>query len=855
MSKRADDAGGRTSIALTKKTADAKDAELLAKERYLRGGGVEPDLPDYTPSPIEAKPLGNTIIRNLAGIANASKRLQTSGDIAGGAFRQAMPQWAINPKSAARNLKRGVQAYLEDPEASAVMDEVAKMPRWFDDDPRRIVTLTDDAGEYHAFAVPSVSEVFGLNKDYATPGFEKIAPSALDTFISKANFLEGRSEKSLRTILLGNGGDDYNRMVDSAVKAGITDPDWYKHYGDIARVHVGYGDVPKTLKGFSNAFYSLRNTAARFQMLTQPFTKPGPVFDISKSSIFSASPRGQATMGLARFSLAEIANMRLLAAAGEASGLFEAGYDPLKPNFGRITFEDEEGKDYSTDLLGGFGSQIKAMARTAFTAKEISEGVPQEEWTYNPFADWYSFARNKMAAIPGSALDTAVLNSGLVNKDELESPFSMNLLDPEVWKDGKPGQAFLPFFLQDTVQGLIKGDIKATPEGLFAAGGVALAQFAGLPANTYAPTTRDVRDKVAAEQYNGKTFDELNPEEQKLVDMDERVIDKKADSPSAYSEAVETEIGPLLKKRDQAEEAAKVGNLSVKLTDTWRELRTQERAKRETLVNTYLKGLGANKDEGRKAIDGFYSNEVENADGTIDWDKTDAKQQQWLRTQPPETKSFIESYLRAQRLDESPLYQEYLGFNDRRDKLGLFDDTKTPAEKSEIYAKNPTEDVQQWFFGGGVVKDGKPVAGPSLQSDAGVKAALARGLPNRPIKRDGLPRAINETPQTVKAWNYSKNPVQFYLDAGGQKNLDTYSREEFGVSYARLKPEDKTKIKGQVRSDLLEDDENLKAWLIYWGAHKIGKNTDDATIEQVNRLYRQYGAPPKESTTNAAQTR
>ena len=829
--------------------------QAIRKGQPLGAAGGPPKEPPTGPKTPEQAPLGDefapieaktphVILQNLAALLSASKRIQTSGDILGASLRQGLPTAFIDPKIWGRNAKRGLKAYFEDPEATGVMDEIARMPRWADNDPARAIKVLDpETGELTYFAVPSIREVFGVGDDFQTPGFEKINDSLVQR-LAELYPLTGRSEKSMRAVILGSGGELYNGMVDSAARAGITDPSWYEHYGDIARVAVGYGDVPQILKGFSNAFYSLRNTAARFQALTQPFTKPGAVFDpsLANKTLFSASPRGVASRHLFRFAGGEIANLRLLAAAGKHSGLFEVGYNPLESGFGRLTLEDDEGNDYATDLLGGYGSMVKALAHSAYTAQEIAEGKSREEWTFDPAVDWINFGRYKMTGQPGAVVDTIIANSGLGDVEGLETPYAINLTDPKTWTEGKFLRWYTPFFSQDSMQALIEGDLPATPDGLFKAGGLMMAQLAGLGSSLYPANVGDIRDQVSQEKFQ-KNYEDLVETEKVAVKQDERVVAKAAEEPSSYQQAVTRELTPVQQRQDAAELAFEKGELTQKISDIWHDIGIERRAKKEVLVNEYLKGLqGQDKDKFRQAVDTYYKQEVTNSDGTIDWDATEAAQQSWLKTQPDDTQAWLNDYLAAQRLNQSPLRQRYLSYLDTKEKAGYFKPDVTPAQKEALDAKNPNLDVEQWFFGGGRKDDkGKPVAGPALQSDKAVQQALAMNLPDRPIKRDGLDRPINETPKTVKAWQYSKGPVQFYLDSGGQDNLDTFAQADFGVPYAKLKDEDKTKVRTKVQTAIRKDPE-LEAWLLYWG--RLTKATSQATADKLGELYRQYGAPP-----------
>ncbi len=141
--------------------------------------------------------------------------------------------------------------------------------------------------------------------------------------------------------------------------------------------------------------------------------------------------------------------------------------------------------------------------------------------------------------------------------------------------------------------------------------------------------------------------------------------------------------------------------------------------------------------------------------------------------------------------------------------------------------------MQGWYFGGGL----KDKAGPALQSPEAVKLALEKA-PDRPVKLSGIDRALNETPQTLEAWQYSKGPVSFYLDSGGEKNRDDAAKAKFGVPYARLDDGDKEGIRNSIKTQLRRDPE-LAAWLKYWGV--LEAKQSDAAETRLLEIQKRYG--------------
>lgn len=449
--------------------------------RRMEGVGTE-NFGAGVPGTVET---ANSFLANLASIPNALKRINTMGDIASAGGRQTQPLIFIDPKIWGRNVSRGVRAYFEDPAARTVMEEIEKLRRFADDD---VFEVGDKA-----IVVDSMRKVLGIGEDFAAPGFEKVSNRTVDKFVDNLPLFQ-RSQKAQEAIIVGAATDLRNQMIDSAIRAGIANEDWYRHYGDIARVWTGYGNVPEALKGLSNNFYSLRNVAARFQTLTQPITKPGAVFAspqnmLRNRAIFSASPRGVATKNLFRAAVGEHANLLLLAAAGQNTGLFDVGWNPLASGYGSLQFADENGTTYNMDLLGGYGGMIRAMARTASWANDVQAG---REPQYDPAIEWLKFSRYKLSGVPSSILDTIIANSpGLSGVEGLQSPFAFDLTDPEAWKNGEFIGKVLPFFAGEGAQGLLNGTFEQSPEGLMKAGLFTMTAFSGAPVGAYGPSATD----------------------------------------------------------------------------------------------------------------------------------------------------------------------------------------------------------------------------------------------------------------------------------------------------------------------------------------------------------------------------
>lgn len=474
----------------------------------LRAAGGAP-APTTPPLSQGLSGIAKGVVDNIMSIPALAKRAQTTGSVFDASFRQGLPVAFIDPKVWGRNVVRQARAYAERPDVeSAVLNEIRKIPGFTK---KRSIIVDGQRIE-----LDSWEDVLGVKAgEYQTPGYER---TGRNSFLDKVTLpLEARSKKSQDVVYLGGGAEIRNNLVEAARRAKITDQSWYDHYNDIAKVAVSYGDIPAALRGFSNGFYSLRNVAARFQALAQPFTKPGPLFAVQDKAakgqgLFSASPRGVAARHAIRFAVSEVAGLRALAAVGAATGAFTVGYDPLKNGFGSLNFSDSKGNDYNIDLMGGYGSMIKALARTGAAASDATQGKPAR---FDPAVEWINFGRHKAAPGVSMPVDTIIMNSpGLSQTPGLRTPYTIDLMDPETYTSGRFATELLPFFMQDPVQGLAEGNIDPNnPDTLLGAAGSLMGGLAGVPVSMDGPTfseQRDIgRDEVARDLF-GQKYDDLD---------------------------------------------------------------------------------------------------------------------------------------------------------------------------------------------------------------------------------------------------------------------------------------------------------------------------------------------------------
>lgn len=469
-------------------------------------GGTPPPTPPTPPastatppSPSTPPPSGDTLKDNLIALPSLWKGWTASGDVLGVAFRQLENTKYAEPIMFKDAVQAATKAFVASPEKAEQM--LKSLPRW---DVGGTVTSGGKTIE-----IQPLAKVFKYGDEYRTPGFEVPNQSKVARF-GQAFPLVRNSEQSLRAGMMTAAALRREQMITAAAAFGAPES-WFKHYDDIARISVLYGDIPRWAHGLSNGFYSLRNMTARFQNMTQPITKPGPLLRspsemIRDKAIFSPSPRGVASRNLTRWVAGEVANLQMMAAMGRETGLFAVGTDPLGNGFGRVEFDDDKGNTVSTDILGGYGSMIKAVARSADAAAK------GEDSEFDIFEEWTKFFRNKAAPLPAAVIDTAVTNvPGLKDKPGLESPFQLNWFDPSTYTKGEFIARMLPFFAGDPVDLMLKGKLDATsPNDLLKSAGAILAGFAGVPASIYGG---NIFEQKAAEEGLGRYYD-LDPAEQ-----------------------------------------------------------------------------------------------------------------------------------------------------------------------------------------------------------------------------------------------------------------------------------------------------------------------------------------------------
>ena len=644
--------------------AEARRLAAEAEQRVPQvatGGGAQPPVPprpgaadpDFDPeqwrenlaryksegdpfTDIKPKSLPRKIAENLLAIPSAWKATQASGDVLGGSGRQLLPVWFAETRAAAKGMGKGWEAYFTDPDSYDILKAMGDIPMF------RGGQVTTKSGKL--IDIPAMADVMNLNS-WQTPGFELINDSAVARWSRNFPLLK-RGDHALRANMVAAAADARSRWIKQAIDAGIEDPAWFKFYDDTARVMVGAGDVPKWARAISNSFYSLQNLAARAQTFTKPFTSPGPVLRspgkmVRDKAIFSASPRGVASRNLTRFMAGEMANLNILAAAGQTSGLFSVGANPLGPGFGRLEFDDENGNTYSIDLLGGYGSLIKTVTRA-------SDGLVNPDSKYDPAGEVLTFFRNKTAPATSLLVDTALATLPATKDSEIyKSPWSVNLLDPKTWttRDGAAAliERTLPFWAGETTSALVRGVYDGTdPKDLLKAGSMMMGQLIGVPSSLFPATPSESLEAAANKLNPAIPWAEMGRAEKREFVMQNPSL---TDKWQAAEAAREGESVRLQRERDAALD--RIAPLATNDPEAYR-------AKVSDIIGDYntnreyaiekgiIKPWGEPESELGKAMDGFYkaADEARTIAGT-DYDLREKLTSDYLATLSPEMRERV----------------------------------------------------------------------------------------------------------------------------------------------------------------------------------------------------------------------
>ena len=156
----------------------------------------------------------------------------------------------------------------------------------------------------------------------------------------------------------------FSKFAQNMWDAGERNPDRFKALADVVDHASGWSNLtPGQIADGLNAFYSVRNLAARFQVLLDPILQPG--------SLLKPSARQLAARNLVGFVSANAAMLGMMAGGGALAaktlGIPNPVHVELDPRSGG-SFTGKIG-NMRIDMTGGYGSIIRLVARLAPLAR------------------------------------------------------------------------------------------------------------------------------------------------------------------------------------------------------------------------------------------------------------------------------------------------------------------------------------------------------------------------------------------------------------------------------------------------------------------------------------------------------
>lgn len=815
---------GRTKQALDemKATLQRRADELITDET---GSVTVPDADLRETAGLAKRALGN--VSSVAG-----DLISLKSSLSPPLLRQGKARLVTNPVAAFKELGQSFRAAVSEESAEGIARTIREDPWVRSTESLKGATTAKQLGEPVPTGMGAIGNAPNKGLTWEDVGGtilewgdsadvdKRVEERALNRGTWLSNKIRGAapikmSDRQAATMLNLNRTNWYREVASNMWAAGNHEADDYKKLrGFIEHVtHRGSWKQPDM-----PLFFSTRAQSGRAQALWD-IAREVP-YGVVSGKITKPGVQQEAAKALVGMTASNMAMMGSLAALGLGTLEFKDGLPTLKR--GPDHFDPWAGWNAQAKLVVGIGKDLVDNYGDALNEGSI-ENFPQA--AIHDIADrGLRFMRGGLSP----AFSVGV--SAATGEDFLGKEY--NLADE--FKSGKlAADLTLPFIVEQIANAYNEG-------GLSSVATTTLPAAFSEGVNTYTTPT-DVRDQQAQALY-GETYEDLLPTQQFEVNQTPEVKDKLGESPSAYRRAVDREIGPIREKVTQAEEAFKSGQLTQKLTDIWHDLSIEQRAKKETLVNEYLKDFKGDKDQFRKLVGRMYSKEAEvrNTDGTIDWDATEANQQRILGSLSQTEQDWWADYQKAQRLDETPLRQEYLGYIDQKDSKGYFKEGITAKEREALDKANPELDVQGWYFGGGL----KDKAGPALQTAQAVNMALQKA-PDRPVKLDGVSRAVNENEGTVAAFKeYGQRAANFLSGVQVERDKERIAKSKYNKSWDALTDSQKQSVTTHIRNGVLESAPDLEAYLA-WMGQRTTISRDPKAIATLRYLRQTYGREPE----------
>lgn len=334
---------------------------------------------------------------------------------------------------------------------------------------------------------------------------------------------------------------------------------------------------------------------------------------------------------------------------------------------------------------------------------------------------------------------------------------------------------------------------------------------------------------------------------------------------SDYRKASDTVHQTSKAEVSREEDLFNKGQNDQALRDVYQREGERNRALATSLENQFASQFaGFDKSKYDNAVEGYYAlsqakeNQIPEGElgaGGIDFDKVASAQKDYLANLPADQRQWVSEALQVAEANKTPLHQEYDKYIDAKKQAGYFVThidpvTKrptgiTPQERQALDIAHPDLDVASWRFGS---VGGK--AGSALNSPGAVQMAL--GTPdaqNKEITYQGLPRPINQSPDTIAMWKYAEDPLDWYLtqlpngqDAvnEGKRLADNKQDKEYLKPLDQMDPQHRTTITDNLHRAALKSSlgDELEAYLYAFGERT--SLTTQAAADKAAEIIKKY---------------
>lgn len=750
---------------------------------------------DFTPGPKYVESAAHRAYREVLSLINSPVRALTYGHEP--IFRQGVGFALSHPDTAKEALKNLI-AVAKNPEASAAINEVLNA--------QPFVKAAMESGFFHEGVRPPETFVNRLmNK---LPGMQNSAESA-------------------RTYLNTLRKMGYEQEAQRLFQMGVKDPEEYKSLWNTVSDVTGHGIRGQSLTvGGVSPVFSPQAMMGRFRGLVDPFLEKG-----------AFNPLSPGARSVAIRNLMAIGGLTLtMEGLAKASGL-DVKQSLLDTPLGKIEIGSS-----TIDPTAGYSS-IFRMGTRAFDAlanKDLTKlrKVPLD------------YLRGQL----GPTVDTIV--STYTGQDWRGRDF--NLI-----QQAKSGQLVKDLY-EPIAARSIEDAIKAHgPIGAL----IAAPSIGAMSVETN--TLQAARDKGAEQLNFGKPYADLLQTQKDQVDALPQVKDE-AGPPSALRQGSldikakydTQENGALSQFKENRLAALPDGTPVQNMPDAWMKLGLERRAAAEQFQKEHTEALGGIPESDYKRVtEPYYSeqNTVKSADGTIDFDATAAKRQDYINSlsdkpngNGPSDKAIMQDAITRIEGNKSDAHQKYDKYIAERKQAGYFDvkpDDPDRAKKLvQLDKANPLQDALNWYWKGGT-QDTTRV--PTLNSPTAVEYALQMD-PKRPAKFAGLDRPINSTPGALQAWrDYAPRIDNYYT-----KSVDEYKDREadrlYSSSYDKLDQVRRNAVASSILSQVRNGSPELEAVLQYLGDTKNANGeyiVSKAAEPYLLQFLQKYGPePPKPGT-------